>query len=133
MKKLCLGSNPNDILNQIGTQFSFSQWSYFLCEYLMYSQCNYLKRLIKKLLQILCGSKDKYRKFKDEHILSTCLNQLVSICPLSVNPKPLSMLGMGATMSEALETMNIIQSHETAAANKISKLSYLNLIKIFDN
>ncbi|CAF1139596.1 unnamed protein product [Brachionus calyciflorus] len=107
MKKLCLGSNTNDILNQIGTQFNFSQWIYYLCEYLI--------------------------KFKDEHILSTCLNQLVSICPLSVNPKPFSMLGMSATMSEALKSMNSIQSHVTVAAQKISKLSYLNLIKIFDN
>lgn len=84
MKKLCLGSSSSTSstttttcsgnapttsnldaqvqqyqanLNLIGTMFDFAAWTHYLCEYLLVPQCHYLKRLIKKLLQILCGSK----------------------------------------------------------------------------
>lgn len=78
MKKLCLGNSGSSSstsanlisdpqlqqyqtnLNLIGTMFDFAAWTHYLCEYLLVPQCHYLKRLIKKLLQILCGSKVRY-------------------------------------------------------------------------
>lgn len=80
IKKLCLGvvtsststqtaSSTTNIdsqsaqyqanLNSIADMFDFASWTHYLCEYLLVPHCHYLKRLIKKLLQILCGSKVK--------------------------------------------------------------------------
>ncbi len=161
MKKLCLGSssstaNPNNTnldqatlqyqmnLGQIAQMFEFSAWTHYLCEYLLLPQCAYLKRLIKKLLQILCGSKDKYRKFKDQHILTTCIRQLVSLCPLASSPQPFSMLGMGSTISQASESLLLVNElnqnliffkpamHSGSGQHQI-KLTYLSLLKIIDN
>lgn len=138
MKKLCLGSSnqsTSDVSVQISMQFDFSAWTHYLCEYLLLPQCSFLKRLIKKLLQILCGSKEKYRKFKDQHILSTALNNLVQVCFLPSSPSAQSMLRMGTTMSEALESLSVINLpiQSLQSVTKISKISYLNLNKLVDN
>jgi hypothetical protein len=178
MKKLCLGSSSsasstivqpstiggatstaNDLaslnsiqhhmnLTQITNMFEFSSWTHYLCEYLVLPQCYYLKRLIKKLLQILCGSKDKYRKFKDQHILTTCIKNLTSLCHLSSSPCPVSMLGLGATVvqaTEALSAVNLIQNQSMLQVSKaitttpttlsptVPKLTYLNLLKLTDH
>ncbi len=101
-------------LSQITSMFEFSAWTHYLCEYLLLPQCYYLKRLIKKLLQILCGSKDKYRKFKDHHILITSMRSLVSLCPLgSSPPAPPSMLSMGSNINSATESLSVISEAET--------------------
>ena len=72
--------------SELKSIFDFNVWSHYLCEYLMLPQCNFLKRLIKKLLQLLCGSKEQYRKFKDHHLLMTSVKRLINICPLSSAP-----------------------------------------------
>ncbi len=112
MKKLCLSSTGDQApakyrqsLSQITNMFEFSAWTHYLCEYLLLPQCYYLKRLIKKLLQILSGSKDKYRKFKDQHILITSVKCLVGLCGLDSSPRPHSMLSMGASIGQATEAL----------------------------
>jgi len=112
MKKLCLSSTGDQApakyqqsLSQITNMFEFSAWTHYLCEYLLLPQCYYLKRLIKKLLQILSGSKDKYRKFKDQHILITSVKCLVGLCGLDSSPRPHSMLSRGASIGQATEAL----------------------------
>lgn len=99
MKKLCLGTSATttttttgtssaatgvvtgDVaqqhqnnLNQIANMFDFSAWTHYLCEYLLVPQCHYLKRLIKKLLQILCGSKVYIIKKLDQILIGKLLH-----------------------------------------------------------
>jgi hypothetical protein len=164
MKKLCLGSSSSSSnssattsnatatntdqatiqyqhnLSQIATMFEFSSWTHYLCEFLLLPQCQYLKRLIKKLLQILCGSKDKYRKFKDQHILTTCIKNVADLSPLNSSPAPFSMLGMGSTINQASESLlivNELNQQNIFKQNQMSipqiKLTYLSLLKIIDN
>ena len=99
-------------LCQITNMFDFSAWTHYLCEYLVLPQCYYLKRLVKKLLQILCGSKDKYRKFKDQHILIASVNSLVNLCNLDSSPSPMSMLCMGNNINQATESLSIINESD---------------------
>lgn len=127
--------------------FEFSAWTHYLCEYLLLPQCYYLKRLIKKLLQILCGSKDKYRKFKDHHILITSMRSLVELCNMGASsPAPLSMLSMGSNINTATESLSIInESTESAllsapssvaigmAQHVMPKLTYQSLLKLIDH
>jgi hypothetical protein len=141
MKKLCLGSSGSTVAATVATQgaeavsslsqyqqllaqiattaFDFAPWTHYLCEYLLLGPpCYYLKRLIKKLLQMLCGSKDKYRKFKDQHILSECTGQLTRLCALKSAPVPQSLLTTGNTLQEcadALSTLNL--SAQSATTN----------------
>ena len=157
MKKLCLGggtssgSTTNTLaatesqyqanLCQISAMFEFSSWTHYLCEYLLLSQCFYLKRLIKKLLQILCGSKEKYRKFKDQHILTTCLVSMVNLCQLTSSPSPISMLGMGGTINQATESLSVVNEAKNLLPTQPTghscllahKLTYLNLLKLVDH
>jgi hypothetical protein len=162
MKKLCLGSsssgstasasNPSDLmslssaqhhlnLSQITNMFEFSSWTHYLCEYLVLPQCYYLKRLIKKLLQILCGSKDKYRKFKDQHILTACIKHLTSLCSLSSSPTPVSLLGLGSTISQASESLSTVSLNSAQLSNLFAKqantqnikLTYMSLLKLVDH
>ena len=150
MKKLCLGGTNSGSTNtmaasesqyqinlcQISAMFEFSSWTHYLCEYLLLSQCFYLKRLIKKLLQILCGSKEKYRKFKDQHILTTCLISMVNLCQLTSSPSPISMLGMGATINQATESLSIVNELTQPSGHSCllaHKLTYLNLLKLVDH
>lgn len=124
-------------LCQITMMFDFSTWTHYLCEYLLLPQCYYLKRLIKKLLQILCGSKDKYRKFKDQHILITSLNQLGKLCKLNSSPAPTSMLKIGNTISHATDSLSVI--NELSIINPIvteslaPKLTYSSLLKLVEH
>jgi hypothetical protein len=131
------GTNPQDSLNLLHQQnlalltntFDFSSWTHYLCEYLVLPQCYYLKRLIKKLLQILCGSKDKYRKFKDQHLLTTCIRQIVNICYLLSSPQPTSTLNLGPTISQAnqsISTININPSNNLLTINNTNKSSHIN-------
>jgi len=137
MKKLCLSSSAvpsssdqiltkyQQSLSQITGMFEFSAWTHYLCEYLLLRQCHYLKRLIKKLLQILSGSKDKYRKFKDQHILITSLKSLVILCGLESSPEPQSMLNMGGSIVMATESLSTVNEIN----HGMLPLIYFNLIK----
>ena len=97
IKKFCLSSTPSDsttlqnhssALAQINATFDFGSWAHYLCEYLLLPSCHFLKRLNKKLLQILCNSKEKYRKIKDQHILTIRLKQLIALCNPSSDALP---------------------------------------------
>ena len=137
-------SHYQQILNQIATTaFDFAPWTHYLCEYLQLGpSCYYLKRLIKKLLQILCSSKDKYRKFKDQHILTECTQQLTRLCPLKSAPVPQSLLNMGHTLQECMDAIstcnpsNITNSTTLSmGANSnvtvsLAKMSYLSLLRV---
>lgn len=132
-------------LNQIATTaFDFTPWTHYLCEYLMLGpQCYFLKRLIKKLLQILCGSKDKYRKLKDNHILNECSRQLIRLCPLRSAPNIPSSLGStdsGASTpsltTSGASSLTLLtpppDSFSPTSAVTLYQLSYLNLIRIIE-
>lgn len=125
-------------LNQIAGMFDFSAWTHYLCEYLLLPHCSYLKRLIKKLLQILCGSKDKYRKFKDQHLLTTCVTQLAGLCRLHSSPSPVSMLGLGATVAQACDALSVVNPVPPQLALTMSsppppKLAYSSLLRIAEH
>jgi hypothetical protein len=129
--------------------FDFSSWTHYLCEYLFLPQCYYLKRLIKKLLQILCGSKEKYRKFKDHHMLTFNIKQIVMMADLNSAPKPQSMLTMGSTISQANNCISMVTTNavtnllvldkknfnnrQTQTITQPIKLTYLNLVKLVEN
>ena len=56
-----------------------NDWQTCLCEYYILPQANFLKRQIRKLLMYICGSRDKYRKLRDLHVLSTNLDEIKQI------------------------------------------------------
>lgn len=56
-----------------------SDWQKCLCEYYVLPQAAFLKRQTRKLLMYICGSRDKYRKLRDLHVLSTNLNEIKKI------------------------------------------------------
>ncbi|CAF1250057.1 unnamed protein product, partial [Adineta ricciae] len=56
-----------------------SDWQKCLCEYYVLPQASFLKRQIRKLLMYICGSRDKYRKLRDLHVLSTNLDDIKKI------------------------------------------------------
>ncbi|CAF3628387.1 unnamed protein product [Adineta steineri] len=56
-----------------------SDWQKCLCEYYVLPQASFLKRQIRKLLMYICGSRDKYRKLRDLHVLSTNINEIKKI------------------------------------------------------
>ncbi|CAF4256832.1 unnamed protein product, partial [Rotaria sp. Silwood2] len=56
-----------------------SDWQKCLCEYYVLPQGSFLKRQIRKLLMYICGSRDKYRKLRDFHVLSTNLAEIKNI------------------------------------------------------
>jgi E3 ubiquitin-protein ligase UBR4 len=56
-----------------------TDWQQCLCEYYVLPQASFLKRQIRKLLMYICGSRDKYRKLRDLHVLSTNLSEIKKI------------------------------------------------------
>ncbi|CAF1322792.1 unnamed protein product, partial [Rotaria sordida] len=56
-----------------------SDWQKCLCEYYVLPQGSFLKRQIRKLLMYICGSRDKYRKLRDFHVLSTNITEIKNI------------------------------------------------------
>ncbi|UJR08441.1 hypothetical protein I4U23_012711 [Adineta vaga] len=56
-----------------------SDWQKCLCEYYVLPQASFLKRQIRKLLMYICGSREKYRKLRDLHVLSTNLSEIKKI------------------------------------------------------
>ena len=142
------------VLNQISNVlFDFSNWIFYLCEYYQFPQCYYLKRLIKKMLQIICNSRDKYRLFKDQHILTTSVLKVVELCPLNSAPSPFSLLEMGHNLSDAYESITVLSnfiSNTSLTINTninnsktkkqynnnlvaLSKLNYSSLVKLVDS
>jgi E3 ubiquitin-protein ligase UBR4 len=106
--------------------------------------------------------KEKYRKFKDQHILTTCLRQLSTLCPLPSHPTPISMLSLGSTLSSANDTISYLtlpnnnptlfstkptitsslstnsqpqppQQHQLQTNLTTSKLTYSSLLKIVEH
>jgi E3 ubiquitin-protein ligase UBR4 len=49
------------------------EWLYQLCELLGTPQAPFVKRQVRKLLLLICGSREKYRQLRDMHILETKL------------------------------------------------------------
>ncbi|KAK0172054.1 hypothetical protein PV328_005423 [Microctonus aethiopoides] len=79
-------------------QLSFDQqaWYYYLCEYMMLYQTPFIRRQVRKLLQFICGNKDKYRQLRDLHALVSHMQSVQQSCnsggydallplPLSIN------------------------------------------------
>jgi E3 ubiquitin-protein ligase UBR4 len=48
-------------------------WLYQLCELLATPQAPFVKRQVRKLLLLICGSRDQYRQLRDMHTLETKL------------------------------------------------------------
>jgi E3 ubiquitin-protein ligase UBR4 len=46
-------------------------WLYQLCELLATPQAPFVKRQVRKLLLLICGSRDQYRQLRDMHTLET--------------------------------------------------------------
>lgn len=78
-------------------QLSFDQqaWYYYLCEYMMLYQTPFIRRQVRKLLQFICGNKDKYRQLRDLHALVSHMQSVQQSCNSggydSLLPLPLSI------------------------------------------
>ena len=48
-----------------------ADWLYQLCELLATPQAPFVKRQVRKLLLLICGSRDQYRQLRDMHTLET--------------------------------------------------------------
>lgn len=46
-------------------------WHPLLCEYMMNQQAPFLRKQVRKLLLMMCGTKERYRQLRDVHALST--------------------------------------------------------------
>ncbi|CAF0847863.1 unnamed protein product, partial [Didymodactylos carnosus] len=69
-----------DSIESGGRSFDLSSsWQTCLCEYLVLPQALFLKRQIRKLLLYICGTREKYRKLRDIHVLSTNLIEIKTI------------------------------------------------------
>ncbi|XP_017783583.1 PREDICTED: E3 ubiquitin-protein ligase UBR4 [Nicrophorus vespilloides] len=55
-------------------------WFKYLCEYMMYSHVPFIRRLVRKLLLFICGSKDKYRQLRDIHALNAHMKAVRHCC-----------------------------------------------------
>ena len=51
-------------------------WHHQLCELMMTPQAPFVKRQVRKLLLLLCGSKDQYRQLRDLHTLETRIKEV---------------------------------------------------------
>lgn len=107
-------------LSELKPYINLNSWCFFICEYLMLPQCYFLKRLMKKLLQLLCGSKEKYRKFKDNHILIINFKVISNICPLISSPI--------RTNNHHLKTLDEINPKIFSYNNLLAIVEYLKLI-----
>lgn len=51
---------------------TFSElWHPLLCEYMMNQQTPFLRKQVRKLLLMMCGTKERYRQLRDVHALKT--------------------------------------------------------------
>lgn len=55
---------------------AYEYMAHTLCEYMMVIQTPTLRRIIRKLLLFICGSKDKYRQSRDIHSLDTHIKMI---------------------------------------------------------
>lgn len=63
-------------------------WYHSVCEYLTFTLCEYmmivqspiLRRLVRKLLLYICGSKEKYRQIRDIHSLDAHIKMIQKLC-----------------------------------------------------
>lgn len=96
---------PYQILKLSTTNASSRDWyqstceslTFILCEYMMIVQSAILRRLVRKLLLYICGSKEKYRQIRDIHSLDAHIkmihkssenasNQLATATNANTNP-----------------------------------------------
>ncbi|CAD6222096.1 GSCOCG00011717001-RA-CDS, partial [Cotesia congregata] len=61
---------------------SFDQqaWYFYLCEYMMLYQTPFIRRQVRKLLQFICGNKEKYRQLRDLHALVSHMQSVQQLC-----------------------------------------------------
>ena len=57
----------------------------------------------------------QYRKFKDQHILTTSIRHLTSLCHLASAHNPMSMLGLGATVAQVSEALSVVSLAATSS------------------
>ena len=51
-------------------------WFYQLCELMMTPQAPFVKRQVRKLLLLICGTKEQYRQLRDMHTLETRIREV---------------------------------------------------------
>ncbi|XP_011314104.1 protein purity of essence isoform X2 [Fopius arisanus] len=73
--------------NNISIQPLFDQqaWHFYLCEYMMLYQTPFIRRQVRKLLQLICGNKEKYRQLRDLHALVSHIQSVKQCCNNSTN------------------------------------------------
>lgn len=75
---------PYQILKLSTTHAPSYDWYHNVCEYLTFTLCEYmmivqsaiLRRLVRKLLLYICGSKEKYRQIRDIHSLDAHIKMI---------------------------------------------------------
>ena len=77
------------------------------------------------LLIILCHKKESYRRFKDQHTLTTCVEHVIVLSGSRVScvSRPRSMLTMGATLADAMQSITTLSSSSSAASSSMSTTS----------
>merc|ERR1719445_2195482 len=66
-----------DSANEPGPVPHFDQaWFYQLCELMITPQAPFVKKQVRKLLLLICGSKEQYRQLRDLHTLETRIKEV---------------------------------------------------------
>ncbi|XP_034944940.1 E3 ubiquitin-protein ligase UBR4 isoform X2 [Chelonus insularis] len=66
--------------NTIHPSFEQQAWYFYLCEYMMLYQTPFIRRQVRKLLQFICGNKEKYRQLRDLHALVSHMQSVQQSC-----------------------------------------------------
>ncbi|XP_008551349.1 E3 ubiquitin-protein ligase UBR4 isoform X1 [Microplitis demolitor] len=64
----------------IHPSFDQQAWYFYLCEYMMLYQTPFIRRQVRKLLQFICGNKEKYRQLRDLHALVSHMQSVQQLC-----------------------------------------------------
>ena len=73
MKKIA--ESGGEAGQQPGPHFD-QAWFYQLCELMITPQAPFVKRQVRKLLLLICGSKEQYRQLRDLHTLETRIKEV---------------------------------------------------------
>ena len=73
MKKIA--ESGGEAGQQPGPHFD-QAWFYQLCELMIAPQAPFVKRQVRKLLLLICGSKEQYRQLRDLHTLETRIREI---------------------------------------------------------
>ena len=96
---------------------------------------------------LLCDNKESYRRFKDQHTLTTCVEHVIVLSGSRVScvSRPRSMLTMGATLADAMQSITTLSSSSSTSSSSsmsttssryaasFARFSYPSLVKLSEH